>query len=102
MLNNNLLRDSDGERMTVNLDQVRVYRFRKEGSESSQLSRGISQFPRSHESTSSSSGMPRDNFQPRGNFRAQSKIQTVVPAKSYENSSQSDRAMRTRKARKDF
>lgn len=41
-INNNLVTDVDGERMTVNLDQVRVYKFREDVSEGSQMLRGIS------------------------------------------------------------
>lgn len=45
VMNNNLVIDVGGERMTFNLDQVRVYRFRADGSKDSQMSSGISQIP---------------------------------------------------------
>lgn len=46
MMNNIVAIDVDGEIMTVNVHQVRVYRFREDVSEGCQISNGISQIPR--------------------------------------------------------
>lgn len=72
VIKNNLVVDVCGERMMVNLDQARVCRFREDGSEGCQMSSGIPQIPRLHESTSSSSGREKDNLQRRENFHQSS------------------------------
>lgn len=71
MVNNNLVIDAGGEITTVNLDQVRVCRFREDGSEASQMTSENSRLLQSHKSASgsSASGLPRDNFQPGVSFR---------------------------------
>lgn len=54
------------------------------------MSRGISEIPRLHESTGSSSwGVPSNNLEPPGNSLVKSKIHTMLQIKSFENSGQS-------------
>lgn len=45
VISNNLVVDGKGERITVNLDQVRMYMFREEGRRGSQILSDISQIP---------------------------------------------------------
>lgn len=67
-----------------------VYKFRKVGSQTSQINCRDSRFPQSHQSVGVfSSSIPRDNFQPRESFHTRAKNLFSLLAKSYESSGKS-------------
>lgn len=85
VVNNNLVVDVDGERMTVNLDQVRVYKCREDSEASEMLSTNFQLSPSRESAGDYSSSCTKNSFHPCKELCAKIEIPLPTPAKTFSN-----------------